>query len=345
MIDKQSEFIEHLFNTISSDPTMPAELKIALLRLQLPIHKLSIEDPHFIANPKHPARYILAITKKISVLAKNHIPTILKTEYILSELLNSSLGVTSFSATNLQLDKLCAALFKKPAQPAHNHQTQLKQLINSTIKQCIHGHDIPAACQDLTLKLWPVALFFILKSYGKNSNQWCESINVYCELLSSIQRIDSKQQHNNLKINFMNIVRKNNKFLMQYNHADTVETAIKYLIAHFNHTLSGSTFSPNTNISDNNSAIKKIASLPPSIKPGVWCEIFIDDITPPRRLRLSVINMDTGMLIFVNRKGIKKLEKDAAEFSVELSRGLSSIYKHDTLFTRPTVKTPLRKIG
>ncbi len=347
MTDKKSEFIEYLFNAISNDPTMPAELKISLLRLQLPIHKLSQSDPSFISSPKHPARHILSITKKISALAKNNTSVIKKTECILSELLNSSLSINSFSATNQQLEKLSASL----AHPSKNYsveddsQNQLKQLIGIRVKQCIEGHDIPASCQELILKLWPVALFFILKKYGENSKQWCQSINLYCELLSSIQYIESISQHKKIKDSFMNIVRNNNRLLLLYNQDESVEISIKSLIAHYNHILRLSNFSYNDSTNNKENAIKKIASLPASVKPGIWCEIFIDDITPSRRLRLSLINMDTGTLIFVNRKGIKKLEKDAAVFSEELRRGLSNIYKHDTLFTKPATKTQFKKIG
>ena len=86
-------------------------------------------------------------------------------------------------------------------------------------------------------------------------------------------------------------------------------------------------------------------SLPKEVKHGVWCEIYIDDVTPKRRLRLSLINSQTGVLIFVNRNGIKKLEKDASEFANEIEKGLSMIYTHDALFTKPTTKKQYKKIG
>jgi len=349
MIDKQSEFIESLFNTISNDPTMSADLKIALLRLQLPIHKLSLSDPHFISNPKHPARNVLSISKKISVLAKNNATVIKKTVYILSELFNSAPNINKFSATNQQLEKLAASLhIKSPDISSSNpsNTSDYKQIIAVRIKHCIQGYDIPSPCQDLVLKLWPVALFQLLKAHGEGSKQWCSSINLYCELLDSIQTVSDSNQYVRLKENFIKIARKNNNFLLLYNQNEPVEIAIKSLIIHFNNLLKASDFcDSNTIKTDRKSVLNKISSLPAAIKPGVWCEIYIDDITPHRRLRLSFINMDTGRLVFVNRKGIKKLEKDAADFTAELNRGLSKLYKHDTLFTKPSNKTEFKKIG
>jgi len=349
MTDKQSEFIEHLFNTISNDPTMPADLKISLLRLQIPIHKLSLTDPHFISNPRHPARYTLSISKKISVLAKNNAGVIKKTECILSELLNIAPNINKFSATNQQLEKLAASLKKKSPDISsceQNNNPQLKRLIAVKIKHCIQGYNIPSSCQDLVFKLWPVALFHLLKTHGENSSQWCNSINMYCELLDSIQTITDVNQHANLKESFIKIARKNNSLLLLYNQNEPVETAIKSLINHFNQLLKNSDFSSTSTIkSDKKSVLSKISSLPAAIKPGVWCEIYINDTTPHRRLRLSFINMDTGNLVFVNRNGIKKLEKDAADFTEELNRGLSKLYKHDALFTKSSTKTEFKKIG
>jgi len=349
MIDKQSEFIEHLFNTISNDPTMSADLKIALLRLQIPMHKLSLCDPHFISNPKHPARYTLSISKKISVLAKNNAAVIKKTQHILSELFNNSPNINKFSATNQQLEKLAASLPIKSSSTSsrdQNNTSHLKQLIAVKIKHCIEGYQIPSPCQNLVFKLWPIALYQLLKSYGENSKQWCSSIKLFCELLDSIQTVTNSNQHAALKENFLKIARKNNNFLLLYNQAEPVELAIKSLITHFNNLLKEANFyDANTIKTDRNSVLSKISLLPAAIKPGVWCEIYIDDVTPNRRLRLSFINMDTGKLIFVNRKGIKKLEKDAADFTEELNRGLSKLYKHDTLFTKPSSKTEYKKIG
>ena len=167
---------------------------------------------------------------------------------------------------------------------------------------------------------------------------------MYGNLLDSIQTINNESQHSYLKDNFMNIIRSNNNMLLLYHPHSTVEPAIKSLITHFNKLLISSDIYEQNVSHSQNTAIKAL-EISPAIKPGVWCEIFIDDITPCRRLKLSLINMDAGKLIFVNRKGIKKLEKDAKEFSEELERGLSKIYKHEALFTKPSSKTQYQKIG
>ena len=334
MTDKNSEFIEHLFNTISSDPTMPADLKNSLLRLQLPMHKISLSDANFYNNPKHPARRTLFIAKKLSVLSKNNLSIIRKIDIIISALNSSKPDVNKFTSANIQLEKIITLLQATP----NTQPLTPKQTLSKKIKNCIQDNDIPKRCQGLILKLWPNTLFYIFKSHGEQSAQWLNAIGLYNELLSSIQPISNQNQYLNMKENFMNIVRSNNNMLLLYHPEVKVEYAIKSLIEHYNFALTTSSFCCSTTQKPEN-------PLPSTIKPGVWCEIYIDDVTPPRRLRLSLIKMDTGTLIFVNRNGIKKLEKSSDEFAEELERGLSKVYKHDNLFTKPSSKKQFQKIG
>jgi len=347
MSDKQSEFIEQLFNAISSDPVMTSDLKISLLKLQLPIHKLSLSDSHFISNSKHPARRTLFIARRLCALSKNNLAIIKKIQLILSEL-GSTPSANKFSTINQQLDKLTNSIQSINASnktPKNIPNTSLKQTLQQKIKHCINGHDIPETCQNLVLKLWPQTLFVVLEKHGENSPQWVNSINLYVELLDAIQPIKNNAHMSELKSGFMNIVRHNNNVLLTYLREDKVEEAIKSLITHFNKKINQSIFSNSLNTGSTAKPTKKSVSLPANLKPGVWCEIFIDGSTPARRLRLSLINMQTGILIFVNRNGIKKLEKDPAEFCAELKSGLSKIYKHEDLFSNSFVKARLKKIG
>jgi len=348
MIDRKSEFIEHLFNTISNDPEMSAELKVSLLRLQLPIHNLSLTDPNFITNTKHPARRTILIAKKISSLANNNAKIIRKIDLILSTLYTSTSNINNFLAANKQLDKLVTLIQQsttKTTAPKAEPKSNIKQVLSNRIKLCIQGHEIPAPCQDLVLKLWPNVLFSLLKTHGEESTHWNNAIEIYNELLDSIQNITSKSQRDHLKESFMNVVRRNNNILLLYHQDHKVESAIKSLITHYNHILGNTTLSNTPDTNAHKRDLKNTAILPKEVKPGVWCEIYIDDATPKRRLRLSLINMQTDTLIFVNRKGIKKLEKDAAEFTHEIECGLSMIYSHDALFTKPSTKKQLKKIG
>ena len=347
MNDREIDYIEELFESITNDPTMPAELKISLMRLQLPIHTLSQVDPNFISSDDHPAKCTLFIAKRLSHYAKVDNSLITTINLIISDLVKSKPTSASFASTNQRLESLAQNLESPDNEqnsPSPNSNDQLKQYLNHKIKLCLRGHQIPNECKTLVLKLWPNALFILIKTHGENSPHWVNAIETYCELLTSIQPVLNIEQYRELNDKFSSLVHNNNNTLLLYHQKHNVEPAIESLFNYYNHLL-GNEVQNNSSTEDTRTVLEKISSLPEIIKPGVWCEIYIDDVTPPRRLKLSLIHIETGMLIFVNRKGIKKIIKDAYEFSQELKKGLSRAYKHEEIFTNTLVKETYKKIG
>ena len=79
-------------------------------------------------------------------------------------------------------------------------------------------------------------------------------------------------------------------------------------------------------------AKQKIAQLQQSTKPGVWYEIYNGEDKPVRRLKLSVILTDAAQLIFVDRKGMKVIEKDAEVFAKELEENRSRVLADHSTF-------------
>jgi hypothetical protein len=79
-------------------------------------------------------------------------------------------------------------------------------------------------------------------------------------------------------------------------------------------------------------AKQKIAQLTSNTKPGVWYEIYNGEDKAIRRLKLSVILTDAAQLIFVDRKGIKVIEKDAEEFARELEENRSRVLADHSTF-------------
>ena len=219
----------------------------------------------------------------------------------------------------------------------------IKQRLKTKLRYCLQKRQVPDSCQQLVFKLWPSALFNILKQHDEQSSQWQTAIRLYRELIDSIQLIESRLQYEQIKSGYLSLVRNSNNILLLYHHESRVEPAIKSLLAYYHQSLqSASTRLESTADPD---ALNKIARLPSMVKPGIWCELYIDDNTPPRRLRLAIINSQTGKLIFVNRHGIKVLEKDAGDFTRELLETRSRIYKHDSLFSRGNDKIAFQKIG
>ena len=75
----------------------------------------------------------------------------------------------------------------------------------------------------------------------------------------------------------------------------------------------------------------KIEKLPSNVHPGVWFEIFNGEDKAVRRLKLSVVLTEVAKLVFVDRKGVKIMEKDAGDFAAELVKEKSKfIADHST---------------
>ena len=79
-------------------------------------------------------------------------------------------------------------------------------------------------------------------------------------------------------------------------------------------------------------AKQKIARLSSSTKPGVWYEIYNGEGRAVRRLKLSVILADAAQLVFVDRRGMKVIEKDADVFAKELEENRSRVLADHSTF-------------
>ena len=75
-----------------------------------------------------------------------------------------------------------------------------------------------------------------------------------------------------------------------------------------------------------------MAELPGYVKPGVWFKIYTTENQPPRRLKLSIITSENARMIFVDRKGVKGIEKDVNQFCVELLTGKSTMLEDHSVF-------------
>jgi len=85
-------------------------------------------------------------------------------------------------------------------------------------------------------------------------------------------------------------------------------------------------------LEQSNLAREKIAQLPSEVRPGVWFKVYNGEGSASRRVKLSVIIMEEAKLIFVDRIGVKVVEKDAEEFSAELADNTSLIIADHSAF-------------
>ena len=80
------------------------------------------------------------------------------------------------------------------------------------------------------------------------------------------------------------------------------------------------------------SVVEKVARLPTYVKAGAWFEIYNGENAPLRRLKMSVILLETAKIVFVDHKGVKGIEKDAGIFAEELEANKSRIIADHSTF-------------
>lgn len=78
----------------------------------------------------------------------------------------------------------------------------------------------------------------------------------------------------------------------------------------------------------------KMATPPREVKPGSWLEAYDYDSRATNKLKLSVILIDRGCLVFVNHFNIRIMEKDIALFSDELAHNKSRIISDHSFFDK-----------
>ena len=203
-------------------------------------------------------------------------------------------------------------------------------------------------------------------NHGKDSEEWIDSVTLLKQLIDSIQPprnlnqlqdlvknqdniteqiqqrlIDSRQDKEQINLAILNL---QSTYIDLINKADISDENSTYLNNTLQTTeddvLSDHASIPTGEDSQAEAVTvvkdkrEKLQLLPSAVRPGMWFEIYDGDDKPVRRLKLSVIIMEDALLIFVNRQGVKILDKDAEEFAEELDSGTSKIIADHSVFDR-----------
>lgn len=350
------DFVEMIFGAFLRDKNISFAIKSLLLKLQIPVIKIAMLDTKFFYNHKHPARSVLDEIAHIGIGIDDAEDPVLKTISLISEqLLNSfDRNIISFHTAFKALNRL--KTIEQGKLDDNEKQTQkniLKEHARQSVLTALQFHigntSLPKAVQPLILKQWSTLMFHRFIRFGKDSPQWSECIDILNEVMTSITKAECHKdlikikdaQHNlhheveallhetklnkehiHNAVNSLKICIKKNLVISE-KHLETV--AIDDGPVSQSNTI-------NTVEQELNSAKEKIAKLPAHVKPGTWFEVFIGENKSIRRLKLSVIIMDTAKLVFIDRMGIKVLEKDAIEFINELENGKSQFLADHSIF-------------
>jgi hypothetical protein len=231
---------------------------------------------------------------------------------------------------------------------------------------------IPENTRPLMLKYWPSLMYKYYMNHGIESSEWLSSLKIFNLLIKYQQPIKSKSQWQKLNNNYESLVETVNEELYkirhdteeidgqisalkqtflkmldtkQYQFEEDLEEESKQISTNASYDEPDISKTENMQLEDiehNDKAVRieeqvriareKISRLPTNLHPGVWFEVFNGENKPVRRLKLSVILTDVAKLIFVDRQGVKVIEKDADDFLHELNNKQSMLIADHSTF-------------
>ena len=250
-------------------------------------------------------------------------------------------------------------------------QAHARDVVLCELQYHLKKQKIPKPAQKLILKHWSTLMFHRYIKFGKNSDEWREAVSNILQLIILLQPVESSQAHHKLSTETDTLLDIIHDSLLETRQNPTeIELEINNTSLVLQDILEKSSFNPEK-VSDDQTyfslvdnepvdlepetldepevilenitpddplqeqteqARLKIAQLPYDVRPGVWFEVYNGADKAPRRTKLSVIIMEEAKLIFVDRVGVKVLEKDAEEFSKEIDNNKSQIISDHSAF-------------
>ncbi len=366
LLDERSiDFVGMMFGAISDDDTVSEIMTNLIYQLQIPVMKVAMLDRSLFEEETHPARStvdLLSVAGKGINVKQDHLYDEL--EDIVDSILDKfDIDIVSFEKAADDLRNIISKEEKLTTEIEQQQQKEIFQeharnIVITQIKMVSCEKTIPNNVRPLVLKHWSTLMLNRYIRHGRDSSQWIQSVLLLKLLLKCLQPIRYQSQLNMVKSNhealleavndelyethqdksditgqiealrsqFLDIINSHNLKIVD---ADDNEISTAELIASSAEDTEEelNTIKEQTDIAKN-----KIAQLSSSTRPGVWYEIYNGEDKPVRRLKLSVILTDAAQLIFVNRKGLKIIEKDAEEFAHELDDKRSRLIADHSTF-------------
>ena len=365
VLDERSiDFVGMLFDAITSDESISPVITDLIMQLQIPIIKVAVSDEELFSNEQHPARNVLNL---IPQAGKGVTDTNDHIYSDLNDIVNNILNEYQIDTVCFEnaVDTLYDLIEKEERLSKSKEFEEQREIIRehtrnvviSTLRELTTNKKIPVDVQPLILKNWSTLMFNLHIKHGKESYQWMESTLLLKLLLKCLQPIQHKSEWEFVNNNHFALVEAvNDELYNTKQDKKDIDKRVSLLKKTFLDMLDqhGYAFdeveydneqdyipeSINTDMEQEldiarqeaQIALEKISRLPENVRPGVWFEVFNGDDKAVRRVKMSTILTEAAKIIFVDRKGIKIIEKDAGDFADELNQNMSRILADHSTF-------------
>lgn len=369
VLDERSiDFVGMMFGAIMEDESITKIIKNLLLRLQIPVIKVAMSDTNLFEGETHPTKEVLNLVSEAGKGVTDETDRVYnEIENIVDDILERfDVDIESFNKAANSLRDLIESEQRIAIENEEREQravmvSHAREIVVGEIQHISANKIIPGNVLPLVTKSWPSLMMNRYIKHGSDSWPWLESVMLMKLLVKCLQPIKNKSQWQLVWSNHMALIEAvRDELFTTRQTKDLVEDQVERLKDTFLDLLDayGYKLSENEevdsvgedeNLPENDIpaanddiqvtqfeevarlAEEKLKQLPNTVHPGVWFEIYNGDDKAVRRLKLSVILTGIAKLVFVDRKGVKVIEKDAADFAAELNSDKSKfIADHST---------------
>ena len=364
--ERNIDFVGMMFNAIADDDSITDVVTDLVTRLHVPVIKVALNDERLFQDKAHPTRKVLNLIPKAGKSVTNTEDKLYgNIEHVVKDILaEHDVDVDSFYKA---VDALHKIIHLEEETSANNEKEEQRSILKehgrtvvvAELRKYSIGRRIPKDVQPLILKHWATLMLNRYIKHGNESELWTQS-SMLCKLIiDMLQPVKHKFQLEQLTNQYNALIEVVNDELYETKQDKTSidiqlttlkNTFEKMIDKHAHLMIDGENIS-RAKIDyvvqkemaeydaamarikeEEESVVDKVARLPTYVKPGVWFEIYNGEDHPVRRLKMSVILIETGKIVFVDRKGIKGIEKDAGEFAEELNNNKSRIIADHSTF-------------
>ena len=356
-----------LFEFILDDRTLPDSLKALIGRLQIPMLKVAVLDKTFFSRGSHPARRLLneiataalgwnaqgdeqrdALYQRIEQVVQRLLNDFTDDPAIFSDVLAEFIAFTGDEKRRSELLEQRTRDAEEGRAKAELARQQVEQALNSRLL----GKVLPEVVVRLLQEGWSKVLQLTCLKHGAESAEWVSALAVMDDLIWSVEPHESPED----RLRLLELVPSLLKSLrdglasaaidpfvtseffskLESVHVQELEEIVEapamvevveeiVLLAPGENRQQ----EPEASLPDDDEALQKVDEL----RVGSWVEIQEDE-EHKLRGKLAAIIKPTGKYIFVNRTGMKVMEKTRMGLAVEFRRGAIRLLDDALLFDR-----------
>ncbi|NWC92064.1 MULTISPECIES: DUF1631 domain-containing protein [unclassified Pseudomonas] len=358
--------IAMLFEFILDDATVPESLKALITRLQIPMLKVAVLDKSFFSRANHPARRLL---NEIATAAMGwsrrddyqRDSLYLHIEQVVQRLLNDfvddpaifSQMLTEFTAFTHD-ERRRSELLEQRTRDAEEGRARTeiaRQRVAEALNQRLLGKVLPEVVVRFLQQAWSQVLLLACLKHGEQSPQWLAGLRTMDELIWSVGLSEDTEAGRHLLEQLPGLLKALRDGLSgaAFDPFITREFFTQLQTLHvlsFRGNADGQPGLSQVEVREafvlSPDAPALAVSLPEDdpdllkarqLRVGCWVE-FQEDPENTLRCKLAAIIAPGNTCIFVNRTGLKVLEKSPVELALEFKRGAVRTLDDALLFDR-----------